>query len=306
MQFTKKVLVTGAAGFIGARCLPRLIEKGYEVYAVTSRTPPPVINARIVWHRCNLLDAAACSRLAETVRSSHLLHLAWIAVPGKFWSSPDNLRWLAAGVHLVDAFYRNGGQRALGSGTCAEYAWGLNDCDESTTPLHPNTVYGRCKLALGLALEAAAAVHGASAAWARLLFPYGQGEPVERLIPAVVCGLLRGEQIDCTHGRQIRDFVYVDDVAAALVALLDSEAQGAFNVGSGTGTSLRDIVATITARLGRADLVRFGARHPPPGDPERVVANIGRLKQQTGWQPEYSVAAGIDATITAWRERLAS
>ena len=305
MQSAKKVLVTGAAGFIGARCLPRLIEKGYEVHAVTSRTAPPAVKARIVWHRCDLLDAAACARLAESVRCSHLLHLAWIAVPGKFWSSPDNLRWLAAGVHLVDAFYRNGGQRAVGSGTCAEYAWGPDDCDESATPLHPDTVYGRCKLALGFALEAAAAVHGASAAWARLFFPSGQGEPAERLIPAVIRSLLRGEQVDCTHGRQIRDFVYVDDVAAALVALLDSEAQGAFNVGSGTGASLRDIVATITARLGRAELVRFGVRQPPPGDPDRVVANIGRLKQQTGWQPAYGVAAGIDATIAAWRERLA-
>lgn len=306
MQSAKKVLVTGASGFIGTRCLPRLIDKGYEVHAVTSRTAPPAINTRIVWHRCDMLDAATCVELVETVRCSHLLHLAWIAVPGKFWGSPDNLGWLAAGVQMADAFYRNGGLRALGSGTCAEYAWGSEDCDECTTPLHPDTVYGRCKLALGLALEAAAAVHGASAAWARLFFPYGHGEPVERLIPAVIRGLLRGEHVDCTHGRQIRDFVYVDDVAAALVELLDSEAQGAFNVGSGIGISLRDIVATITARLGRADLVRFGARQPPPGDPERVVANIGRLKQQIGWQPAYSAGAGIDATIAAWRERLAS
>lgn len=306
MQPAKKVLMTGAAGFIGARCLPRLIERGYEVHAVTSRTVPAAMDTRITWHRCDLLDAAACARLAESVRPSHLLHLAWIAVPGKFWSSPDNLRWLAAGVHLADAFYRSGGQRALGSGTCAEYAWGTGDCDEMATPLHPDTIYGRCKLALGLAFDAAAAVHGGRAAWARLFFPYGPGEPAERLIPAVIRSLLQGEPVDCTHGGQIRDFIYVDDVAAALIALLDSDAQGAFNIGTGTGMSLQDVIATITARLGRADLVRFGARQPPPGDPQRVVADIGRLKQQTGWQPAYSIDAGIDATIAAWRERLAS
>lgn len=306
MQYAKKVLVTGAAGFIGAHCLPRLVEKEYEVHAVTSSTAPAVADAHVVWRHCDLLDPVACARLIDTVRPSHMLHLAWIAVPGKFWSSPDNLRWLAAGVQLADAFYRSGGQRALGTGTCAEYAWGAADSDERTTPLHPDTVYGRCKLALGLAFDAAAAVHGGSAVWGRLFFPYGPGEPAERLIPAVIRGLLRGEPVDCTHGRQVRDFVYVDDVAAALVALLDSKAQGAFNVGTGTGRSLQDVVAAITARLGRVDLVRFGARQPPPGDPQRVVANIGKLKEQTGWQPAYSMDTGIDATIAAWRERLAS
>lgn len=306
MQPAKKVLMTGAAGFIGARCLPRLIERGYEVHAVTSRTAPPAGGARITWHRCDLLDPAACAQLAGAVRASHLLHLAWNAVPGKFWGSPDNLRWLEAGVRLADAFYRSGGQHALGTGTCAEYAWGTEDCDESATSLHPDTVYGRCKRALGLAFDAAAAVHGGRAAWGRLFFPYGPGEPAERLIPAVIRGLLRGEPVDCTHGKQVRDFIYMDDVAAALIALLDSDAQGAYNIGTGKGLSLQDVIATITARLGRADLVRFGARQPPPGDPQRVVANIGRLKQQTGWQPAYSMAAGIDATIAAWRERLAS
>lgn len=306
MQYEKKVLVTGASGFIGSRCLQLLIARGYEVHAVTSQPVPGASAAPITWHRCDLLDPSATVALIERVRASHLLHLAWIAVPGKFWGSPDNLRWLAAGVALMDAFYRNGGRRVLGTGTCAEYAWGTEDCVEAGTPLRPETVYGRCKLSLSLALEASAAVHGGTAAWARLFFPYGPGEPAERLIPAVIRGLLSNEVVECTHGRQIRDFIYVDDVAAALVVLLDSGVQGAFNVGSGLGLTLQEVVALVTARLDHADLVRFGARQPPPGDPERVVANADKLRQQTGWQPAYSVEAGIDATIAAWRNRLAS
>ena len=304
MQYVKKVLVTGASGFIGSRCLQPLIAKGYEVHAITSHPVPGASDARITWHRCDLLDSSAAAALIETVRASHLLHLAWIAVPGKFWGSPDNLRWLAAGITLVDAFYRSGGRRVLGTGTCAEYAWGTEDFVEAATPLRPDTVYGRCKLALSLALEASTAVHGGTSAWARLFFPYGPGEPPERLIPSVIRGLLSGEVVECTHGRQVRDFVYVDDVAAALVSLLDSKAQGAFNVGSGAGMTLREVVALVTARLDHADLVRFGARQPPPGEPGRVVANMDKLQQQTGWQPAYSVEAGIDATIAAWRKRL--
>lgn len=306
MQYEKKVLVTGATGFIGSRCLQPLIAKGYEVHAVTSRSVPAAGDARVTWHCCDLLDSSATIALVENVRASHLLHLAWIAVPGKFWGSPDNLRWLASGVALADAFFRHGGRCALGTGTCAEYEWGLEDCTEAVTPLRPDTVYGRCKLALNLALEASAMVEGGTAVWARLFFPYGPGEPAERLIPAVIRGLLSGEVVECTHGRQIRDFVYVDDVADALVTLLDSDARGAFNVGSGYGMTLREMVTLVTQRLGRADLVRFGARKPPPGDPERVVANIDKLQQQTGWRPAHSVEAGIDAAIAAWRQRLAS
>lgn len=305
MTAEKRVLLTGATGFIGSRCLPRLLARGYEVHAVSSRHPPAIAAPGLTWHQCDLLDAQVAVRLAEALRATHLMHLAWIAVPGKFWNSPDNLRWLSAGVSLIDAFFRYGGKRALGSGTCAEYAWGVDDCDEAVTPLRPDTVYGRCKLALGLAFEAAAALYGGSAVWGRLFFPYGAGEAEGRLIPSVIAGLLRGEIVECTHGRQIRDFIHVDDVAEALAMLLDGDMQGAVNIGTGTGTSLRDVVAVVTARLGGADLVRFGARQPPPGDPDRVVASARRL-WQTGWRPVYGIDTGIETTISAWRERLAS
>lgn len=306
MRVAKKVMVTGASGFIGSRCLPLLAAAGFDVHAVTSRSGAIATDTRVSWHRCDLLDPVACAEAVETIGPTHLLHLAWIATPREFWSSAANLRWLASGVALIDEFYRRGGKRAVGVGTCAEYAWETTDCNETSTALKPDTVYGRCKLALGLAFEAAAAIHAGSAAWARLFFPYGPGESAERFIPTVIRGLLRGEFVNCTHGRQIRDFVFVDDVAAALTALLDSPASGAFNVGSGIPMTLRDVVAIITARLGRAELVRFGARQPPASDPERVVSNIEKLKQQVGWRPAVGIEAGIDRSIAAWRERLAS
>jgi nucleoside-diphosphate-sugar epimerase len=233
------------------------------------------------------------------------LHLAWIATPGQFWGSQLNLEWLASSVSLVDAFYRRGGARALGVGTCAEYAWGTQDYSEEDSPLVPDTVYGRCKHALGLAFSAAAAAHCASAAWARLFFPYGPGEPQQRLIPSVIRGLLRDEAVDCTAGTQVRDFVFVEDVADALVALLESNAPGEFNVGSGRAASIRDVVAVIVAQLGRDHLVHFGTRDPPPGDPPRVVANITKLQHATGWRPQTTIDVGVGRTIDYWRQHIA-
>ena len=154
---------------------------------------------------------------------------------------------------------------------------------------------------MSFALAAAASSAGGTSAWARLFFPYGPGEPTERLIPSVIRGLLKGESVECTHGDQVRDLVFVDDVADALVKMLASTASGAFNVGTGRALSLREVVAIICAKLGRAELVRFGARSAPPGDPERVVADMTRMKKEIGWQPSWSIEAGLDRAIAAWR-----
>lgn len=300
----KTVLITGATGFIGRHCVPAALKSGFEVHAVSSRGRPGNAPAKVIWHQTDLLDPDAVGRTVGGVKPSHLLHLAWIAKPGVFWTSEENLRWLASGIALFHSFFEYGGERALGVGTCAEYAWTEEDCQEDATPLRPDTIYGRCKLAASLALDAAAAVSGKSAAWARLFFPYGPGEPPERFIPSVIRGLLNGERVRCTHGRQLRDFIFVEDVASALLTILASGASGAFNVGTGRALSLRDVVSVICGRLGKAELVEFGSRSAPAGEPERVIANVTRMRNELGWQPSYSIEAGIDHAIAAWRERV--
>jgi nucleoside-diphosphate-sugar epimerase len=302
-----KVLVTGASGFIGRRCLRHLVGANFEVHAVSREVGAPGIDADGVrWHRTNLLEPERVEALVECVGASHLFHAAWIATPGVFWNTPENLDWVAASALLVRTFYARGGKRVLGVGTCAEYEWVPDDCSERGTPLHPSTPYGQCKLAACLALEAAAGSAGGSWAWARLFFPYGPGEPPKRLIPAVVDSMLRAQPIDCTEGFQVRDFIYVEDVADALVKLLVHEATGVFNVGSGKGTSLRDVVALLDARIGGGGHVRFGARPAPAGDPPRVVADICRLRSEIGWSPAYTLEAGLDLTVAEARRAFAN
>lgn len=296
----KTVLITGASGFIGRHCLPAALDAGFEVHAISSRGRPADAHPAVSWHRADLLDPVSAREVVAQLKPSHLLHLAWIATPGVFWTSEKNLGWLAASVALYRSFFEQGGERVLGVGTCAEYAWTTEDLKENMSPLKPDTPYGRCKLAASLALEAAAETFGKSAAWARLFFPYGPGEPPERLIPSVICGLLKRETVECTHGNQVRDFIFVDDVAEALMRILASPATGTFNVGSGHALSLRDVVSVIAGRLGGAELVKFGVRPTPPGDPERVVADVTRLAG-LGWRPSYSIEAGIDRAIAAWR-----
>ncbi|MGL5139016.1 MAG: NAD-dependent epimerase/dehydratase family protein, partial [Beijerinckiaceae bacterium] len=116
------MLVTGATGLLGRHIVASLaaMDAG-ELHAV-SRTPPVAVLSGPVWHAADLLDPAAVQRLIDEVRPTHLLHAAWEATPVSYAASPENQRWLAAGIALLDAFGASGGRRYVGVGSSAEYA----------------------------------------------------------------------------------------------------------------------------------------------------------------------------------------
>lgn len=302
----KRVLVTGASGFVGRHALAPLAERGYEVHAVCSRVPSMVdatTSAR--WHKCDLLDDARARTLVSSVRPTHLLHLAWYAVPGEFWTAAENLRWVGASLSLFQAFAEAGGQRIVAAGTCAEYEWGSDEtCSELSTPLRPATLYGMCKHSTRAVLEAFAAQSGLSAAWGRVFLLYGPHENPQRLVPYVIRSLLRDEPARCSHGEPWRDFLYVRDVADAFVALLESDVRGAINVASGNPVKLKTIIYKIADKLDRRNLVQLGAVTAPAPEPKLLVADASRLGREVGWSPTYTLDAGVEATISWWRKRM--
>ncbi|HEV2802871.1 MAG TPA: NAD(P)-dependent oxidoreductase [Pyrinomonadaceae bacterium] len=318
----KKVLLTGATGFIGRHCLAPLAARGFaEIHAVSTRdiagagsreeddashdaAPDTSLDmwARVRWHRADLLSGEETERVLKEVRPTHLLHMAWYAEPGKYWTAPVNEDWLRASVRLFDAFAREGGERIVAAGTCAEYDWsGDGLCSEQETPLAPATLYGKCKHALQVELERIARARNLSAAWGRVFFLYGRHEHPQRLVASVIRALLRGEPARCTHGEQLRDFLYVDDVADAFVALLASDVRGAVNVASGRTVALKEVVEEIGRALGKSELVQLGALPAPANEPPVIAASVERLTGEVGWSPRYSLRAGLHETIEWWR-----
>lgn len=298
----KRVLITGANGFLGRHTLSRFSALSYEIHAVDINISSSV-NPNVVWHQKDLLDSCDVTKLLAEIRPTHLLHLAWYAEPGKFWSSTENFRWLTASIGLLQAFCAAGGQRVVMSGTCAEYDWNYGFCSELTTPCNPATPYGVCKNALRQVLQSYSALNGLSNAWGRIFFMYGQNEQPSRLVSSVVTSLLRGERARCTHGDQIRDFMHVEDVAAAFVALLDSPLEGTVNIASGRPVTLREIVFTIANSLKARDLVQLGAIPAPENEPPLLVADIRRLTNELGWQPYYNLDTGIKQTVDWWKSQ---
>jgi nucleoside-diphosphate-sugar epimerase len=307
----KRVLVSGAGGFIGRWSVPPLCAAGYEVHAVLSRASNRVVVPQLTGvhlHVADLLDDSATEDLFAAVKPTHLLHFAWIAAPGVYWTSEENHRWLAAGRRMMHAFRTNGGVRAVMAGSCAEYDWSrVEVCHELSSPLAsaaPATpLYAACKIALQRSLEEFALGSGLSAAWGRIFFQFGPGEHPDRLVPSVIGNLLRNREAPCSHGRQIRSFLHVADVGAAFAAVLDSELEGPVNIGSGERISIADLIGRVAQQMGRAHLVRLGARAAPEGEPAVLVPDVERLSREVGWRPRYTLTEGLADTISWWRNR---
>ena len=296
----KKVLLTGATGFIGYHCLEPLKARGYEVHAVSSKPMKPGASG-VHWHQTDLLQPGAAKALLAEVKPTHLLHLAWFVVPGKLITAPENFAWVRASMELVQEFAAQGGKRLTVCGSGYEYDWNYGYCSEKLTPPVPNTVYGSCKQALNLLVQSFAGQTALSAAWGRVFFLYGPNEHPQRLVSSVILSLLKGEPAKCSHGRQIRDYMHVQDVADGLVGLLDSEVTGAVNVSSGQATTLREIVLTIGRILERPELIQLGAIPARANDTALVVGENSRLLNEVGWKQQFDLEGGLRQTIDWWK-----
>ncbi|WP_425082446.1 NAD-dependent epimerase/dehydratase family protein [Ruegeria arenilitoris] len=279
-----RVLLTGATGLIGRATAPALKKAGHEVIRL-GRNPASDIT-------CDLLDPNATTKALEAARASHLVHLAWHDEPRDRWTSEANLDWIAATLHLVREFARMGGQRAVCAGSCAEYDWSIPELTE-TSPLRPRTLYGAAKAGTGMALCVGQGALGLSLTWARIFFVYGPGEPQGRLLGDLILNLRDGQPVDCTNGLQERDFLHVDDLARALLRLLEADVTGAVNVASGTAIPVRKLIGEVANQMRHPDLIRLGVIARAANDPDRLAADVARLRDEAGFLPRHDIASGV-------------
>jgi nucleoside-diphosphate-sugar epimerase len=301
----KRVLVTGATGFVGRHCLLPLIERGYEVHALSRAAGRPLSVPGVQWHGLDLLrDTGRLESLLADLRCSHLLHLAWFTEPGKYWTAPENLQWVSGSLRLVDAFAGTEGRRLVVAGSCAEVDWASSVVSDGMVLSCPRTLYGWSKLSLYLVLAAYASRVSLSLGWGRLFFMYGPHEHPARLVPNVATALLKKSPAPCSHGRQVRDFLFVHDVADALTALLDSTVEGPVNIVSGQTHTVAQVVHQIASLLRGEHLIRWGAVPTSPDEPVQLVGEARRLREEIHWSPRFSLAEGIAQTVSWWQEQL--
>jgi nucleoside-diphosphate-sugar epimerase len=284
-----KVLLTGATGFIGCHVARELLRRGHEVH-VSSRPSSNRVRLREIESRLTFHEG---DMGAVPVDADVVVHLAWYAVPGKYLTAPENRDCLEASRRLLS----KAKGRIVFAGTCFEFELTEKPLREDS-PTKPLTLYAECKDALRRDVE-----QRPDSAWVRFFYQYGPWEDPRRLVPAVINAQLRGEPSKVTPGLQRADYLHVEDVASAVVAVAESRLEGCVNIGSGEAPSVKEIVTKIAALGGKPELIQWGAFPQREGEPMLIRADNTKLRS-TGWLPKYDLDEGLRRTFEWWRGEL--
>jgi len=300
-----KILLTGAGGFIGSVFTRAAVAKGHQVAGLlVPQEPVPsglVENRNTRWLR-GTMDEAPWNEIAEFAPEV-CVHTAWVTAPGVYLESPDNYKFLESSIKFLRKVNENGTNHLVGLGTCIEYQIGNQKLSEDTTPIAPTTTYSRCKNELRLVMQADAKRHGFKCCWARVFYPYGPGEHPSRLCSSIIQKLSRGEQIVLKTPNSTKDYIFIEDLAEALLTVVEKQFEGEINLGTGIGISVREIGDTLAGMMGKPEAIQEA--NPPEVDPlGYVVADPSRLLR-LGWRPTHDIAVGLQSLLNRWQERLA-
>lgn len=293
-----RVLVTGGAGFIGSALVRRLARAGDEVVVLDRpeadlfRLAPVADQVEVL--PCDLFDSATWLPQVREFAPERVFHFAWYAEPGKYLTSPLNLDHLRCGIEFTRAILALRPRHFVIAGTCYEYRMAANDSDdaaplhEDATPEHPDHLYSACKLALKQVALQLARDAGLPLTWARVFYLWGPYEHPKRLVPFLVNSLRAGKPVELrSHGRQLRDFVHVDDVASGIDHAAHLPQPGVVNIGSGKAISVRDLAYAIADIFDRRDLVSFAPDDTHLDEPMVVEASSDKLRS-LGWAPRHT------------------
>lgn len=272
----RRVLLTGATGFVGRQVLKRLLQIGYDVRIVVRKPVHDIFGVEQVI--VDDLFSAPLSELKSVCSNVDILiHSAWYAVPGKYLTSNTNITCLSGTLTLAQAAIEVGVARFVGIGTCFEYE--LSDGPlRSSSPIAPTSVYGACKASAFMTLSHMMLNEARSFAWCRLFYLYGEGEDERRLVPYIRKQLASGKPVELTNGQKIRDYMDVCEAGSQIADIALSDFQGAINICSGNPITIGDLAYGIADEYQRRDLIRLGAKADAPDDPMCVYGERTWLK----------------------------
>lgn len=289
-----RLLITGASGFLGKAVLRIAAAQGVTVLGVGRQQLP---DFQGLYQAVDLENSDARQKLLRDFYPTHVLHLAWFVEHGDFWESSANIDSMQMSLRFFEEFAKTKYVRFVGVGTCAEYDWNQPGPFSETAKLKPDSLYGLTKKALFEILSHRASRQNVSFAWARIFYPFGPGESSKKLIPLLIKHAQSGETLRLGPGTQKKDFIYVEDAAGALLALVQSDVDGAVNIGTGRGTSIREISAVVDELCGVSGLWQWGAQGVGRAEPEFLVAETQRLREQVQWAPRYDLKQSIAAYL---------
>ena len=319
-----KVFVTGGAGYVGSACLRRLLAQGHDAVAFDNLSEGhrlAVPAGRLV--EGDIRDTAALARAMKDHGAEAVMHFAAATYVGESVTNPDHHYGNNIGgtLSLLRAMREAGVKRMLFSSTCATYGDNpkppMNE-EAAQTPCSP---YARTKLAVEWMIRDFAHAYGLgftilryfNAAGADANGEFGENHvPETHLIPLllqVALGqrdklLLYGDDYPTPDGTCVRDYVHTDDLASAhllAIAATTPTTAEVFNIGTGTGQSVKQVHAACEVVTGRRIPVDVVARRP--GDAPALVADPTKLKARLGWLPQWPDIGSVVQSAWAWHQR---
>ncbi len=296
----KRVLITGAGGFIGANLARRLIREGHQTHLVVSPRGNPwrleELHGQALLHRLDLCDAERVRQTIEAVRPDWVFHLA--AHGAYSWQTDTKSIFqtnLMGTIHLVEACSAVGIEAMVNTGSSSEYGWKDHPPDENES-LEPNSSYAVSKASATLYCRQVAQSTGLRLCTLRLYSVYGSYEEPARLMPSLLIHALQGGYPSLARPKVARDFVYIDDcIDAYLMAIAASDLPpgAVYNVGSGVQTTLAEVV-DVVRRLFHLKVPAVWASMPDRSwDTDTWVANSRRVQYELGWRPRTSLTEGL-------------
>ena len=305
----RRVLVTGASGFVG-RWVARLLYAGGAELCLAARNPQAVETLSEAYQfsgqvfAASLAEPGAFARLHHDARPDAIFHLAGYGVDpterDPALAERLNHTLLEEIASVIAAAPAAGwpGLHLIHAGSAAEYGAVAGPVSEQT-PENPVNLYGRTKLAGTRALTSAIGRSGLRATTARLFTIYGPGEHSHRLLPSLIATAESGSTLDLTAGQQQRDFTYVAEAAEGLLRLGASSAfvPPVMNIATGTLTSVRRFAKTAGEVLGlRPAQLNFGALPTRPDETPHGPVSTTLLEATLGWKPVMPLREGIRQT----------
>lgn len=299
----RKVLITGATGFLGRHLTRALVAAGVQPTLMIR--PGANIRTDLSTVRARLEDHASLRSAVEQTQPEVIFHLAAKANPAR---DPE-LTWpmlsenFEATVALAEAAASSGIHRFVFTGTCEEYGHQTPPFSETLAPM-PLSPYSASKAAATLWLQMLHETQGFPTVILRPFLVYGPGQPPPKLIPAACMAALEARDFDMTSGRQHRELTYVGDVVDGIIrAATESGAVGSIvNLGAGTEHTVLEMVRLIYALAGGTGVPRPGALKDRPNDMQHFCANTDRARKVLGWTAETSLSDGLGLTLAWMRE----
>ena len=308
----RRVLVTGAAGFIGSHVVRRLLRDDADVYAVSSSVSSllPIrladVAADVTIVEANITDRSAMDRVAATVRPELVLHLAAFTHVGKSFQRVDenvqtNIQGTVNLLQALDGRY----ERFVYTGTSEIYG----DIDvpfREDAQVNPVSPYSVAKYAGERYCRMFHQAYQWPVVCLRPFNAYGPWQTTDRIIPELILAGLQRRPLAMTEGRQTREFNFVEDLADGFVLALEApgvEGQ-VVNLGGGEEVSMRDLASTVMRLMGDPVEIDFGALPYRPTEIWRMFCDTTKARQLLGWKPNHSLTEGLERTIDWYRREL--